>query len=689
MYRSGLLVLALTAFLATCGDDGGSAGSGDATGPPSGPPEISGTSPDPMIEGQIATISGRNFSSTTTSNTVLLDSVEITVSAATPTSLTITVPSGCGPVRISELEVKVFSFTSGPVNASVSPDPTQTIQTVSLAVGEQAIYHETNYCFNLGSSPDSAQYLLGVQSVGTSGNTVRGVTVQGIAAASAASPARSAAAAPSLQLDVPEAFLSQEFDDPFSQMNLHYRTGHTALMEDLLESVREPFVFRGTTPMAQRTPARVVVDGTENVGDQKEFRVRRLGRDCSDIGTGLVTAELRAKTASSMWWVDVDNPVGGFSTEQFEELGLFFDDFIYATEVAEYGPSTDMDDNDRIVIVMTKQINSDNTEGSQTIGFVNPCDFIGRGDPPDLVHTSNAGEFFYAIAPDPDSVFGEAVDPESYLAFLPLVIAHEFTHIIQFGRRVVSTTAQELMDNFISEGQATLSEEIVGHAVLGNSSGQNLDVRVALDMDSLQVHPWYLNPWVDLVYYFGWPSDREAPRIEGAPQECTWIARNDSHPCGGRPLWYGVTWSFLRWLSDQYGDALGGEAAFQTAIIDGDRAGFDNLSDVLAGEGELEDLLAQWAATLYMDDRPGAVDPLTMSSWDLFSVERTLLETAWLHPTSYGFVNFAEDVTIRDPSTAYFLVGGSGSPQSYTLRVSSSAGGDMSSTLQVWLVRTQ
>jgi len=110
---------------------------------------------------------------------------------------------------------------------------------------------------------------------------------------------------------------------------------------------------------------------------------------------------------------------------------------------------------------------------------------------------------------------------------------------------------------------------------------------------------------------------------------------------------------------------------------------------VLAGTVELDDLLAQWAATLYMDDRPGAVAPLTMPSWDLLSVERGLLETAWLHPTSYGFINFSEDVTIRDPSTAYFLVGSSGSPQSYTLRVSSSAGGDMSSALQVWLVRTR
>ena len=682
MYRSGLLVFALSAFLTACGgDDGG------GTGPPSGPPQITGISPNPMIEGQIATITGSNFATNTASNTVLLDGVQLLVSAATSTSITVTVSPGCGPARVATLEITVFSLTTGPVDANVSPDPNSPApQTVSLDVGEQAIFHETSYCFDLGSGPTDAQYLLGVQSTGTSGNVVRNVTVQGLTGGSAAAPARSVSAFPSARLVAPEPFLLESFESPMSQLHRRHRAGHPALMESLLAPVKEPFAFRGAASLAQPAPARVVVDGTENVGDQKEFRVRRLGRDCSEVATGLVTAELRAKTATSMWWVDVDNPPGGFSTTQLEELGAVFDDFIYATEVAEYGPVTDFDSNGRIVIVMTKQINNDNTETSQTIGFVNPCDFFIRGDE---VHTSNEGEYFYTLAPDPDSVFGQIVDPDGFLRFLPLVIAHEFTHIFQFGRRILSATAADLMAIFVAEGQATISEEIVGHAILSNGVRQNLDVRVALNLDSIQPYPWYLNPWVDMAYYFGWPADRDATRIEGAPQECTWIASDANHPCGGRPLWYGVTWSLLRWISDQYGDALGGESAFQAAIIDGDRAGFENLTDILASEVDLGDLLAQWSATLYMDDRPGTVAPLTMSSWDLRSVADGLLESAWLRPTVHEFVDFADDVTIRDPSTAYILIGGSGSPQSYTLRVGATGGGDMSATLQVWLVRTQ
>ena len=149
-----------------------------------------------------------------------------------------------------------------------------------------------------------------------------------------------------------------------------------------------------------------------------------------------------------------------------------------------------------------------------------------------------------------------------------------------------------------------------------------------------------------------------------------------------------MTWSFLRWASDLYGTELGGEAAFQKGLIDSGLAGFDNLEQALAGQGTIEDHLAHWAAALYMDDRPGASAQNSMSSWDLLSVSERLRDTAWLNPQESGFINFTETVTIRDPSTAYFLIGGT-NPASYTLRVGAESGSDLDSDVQVWLVRTQ
>ena len=91
---------------------------------------------------------------------------------------------------------------------------------------------------------------------------------------------------------------------------------------------------------------------------------------------------------------------------------------------------------------------------------------------------------------------------------------------------------------------------------------------------------------------------------------------------------------------------------------------------------------------LYMDGRTGASAENSMSSWDLLSVEQRLVDTAWLHPVQYGFTDFTDMATVRDPSTAYFLVGGSGA-SSFTLQVGTPTGADLGSDVQVWLVRTQ
>ena len=88
-----------------------------------------------------------------------------------------------------------------------------------------------------------------------------------------------------------------------------------------------------------------------------------------------------------------------------QEMANLFDDHIYATETAVLGVENDKDGNGVIGIVVTKQINEDNGEGPQVVGFVNPCDLINRGE--QNVYASNEGEFFYAIAPDPDGTVGK------------------------------------------------------------------------------------------------------------------------------------------------------------------------------------------------------------------------------------------------------------------------------------------
>jgi len=560
-------------------------------------------------------------------------------------------------------------------------------------VGEQVVIrNQSEYCFNFASSGSVSEYLVGIQSVGEAGIAIRNITLSGQLASSVGQQApASAPPLPQADFDAIKRFSPELLSNPRFAMLQNHREGHRSMLERMIAPVREPGMREALLSGAQRSPTMApgVVTGDEEIGDEIDFRIREANSPtCEAPSTADITAALRVKNEQSMWFVDVANPEGGFTDEQLQEVADLFDQHIYETETGHFGVPSDKDGNGVIGIIITQQINIDNGADAPIIGFVNPCDLFTREEDVggSIIDTTNEGEFFYAAAPDPEGVHGQVMENAPLFDFLPVVIAHEFAHIIQFSHRF--TQEGELMSLFLAEGQATLAEEIVGHSILVNELGQNLNVDVALDLDETQSYPWYWNPWIDLIYYFGWPGVDVTQRVQGAPEACTWTDAGDDDPCGGRPLWYGVTWSFLRWAGDQFGEDFGGEALFHQELINNNISGFDNLREVLGPYGFLEDLFAQWAAAFYMDDRPGRSDPRhTVSSWDYLSADNRLSENAWLRPVRKSYSDFSQDIQVRDPSTAFFLVGGSIGPQ-YSLKVEG-AGGSLGSDIQVWLVRTR
>ena len=566
---------------------------------------------------------------------------------------------------------------------------------VNIAVGEQVISrNQSSYCFNFGSSGSVSEYLVGVQSVGEAGIAVRNITISGQLTSSVGQAPASAPPLPQSDFAAARRFSPELVSNPRFAMLQNHRESHRTIFERMIAPVREPGMREALRSGAQRSPAMPpgVVTGDEEIGDEIDFRIRIRESNspvCEAPSTADITAEVRIKNDQSMWFVDVANPEGGFSDEQLQEMANLFDDHIYATESDHFGVPTDKDGNGVIGIVITQQINIDNGADTPVIGFVNPCDLFTREEDVggSIIDTTNEGEFFYAAAPDPEGIHGQVMDTQPLFDFLPVVIAHEFAHIIQLSHRF--TQDGKLMAQFLAEGQATLAEEIVGHSMLLNGLGQNLNVEVALDFEETQSYPWYRNPWIDLIYYFGWPGVDDTQRVPGAPGACTWTDAGDDDPCGSRPLWYGVTWSFLRWAGDQFGEDFGGEALFHQELINNNVSGFDNLREVLGPYGLLEDLFAQWAAAFYMDDRPGRSDPRhTVSSWNYLSADNRLTENAWLRPIRKSYSDLSEEIQVRDPSTAFFLLGGSIGPP-YSLRVEGAGGGSLGSDMQVWLVRTR
>lgn len=654
---------------------------------PSDAPAI--TSAGPLHEGEQATLEGTNFHPIESENTVTLDGVALDVVDAAEDALTVDVPGlGCLPAREGTLAV---TTTMGADSTSVDVVPDE--PTVELSVGEQMVRTDPGqFCLQFSEDATSGRYLVGLQSLsGVFGSltayraVAEAVDEQGDAArASLASDVTADAVGSRRTLlrgdDALPTGSSLQETPHLDDRVLRHRIAEQRLRawERARFDGRRSDLHHGGTQDDERL--QLAVGAGASVGDTIQLRVPDLRADnvCSDWLP--VEATIRAIGDRTYVVGDVDNPAGGLTTADYEDLANRIDDDIFDTQTAYFGDPTDIDTNDRIVALYSKEVNR---ASDVALGFAFAGDLFPRSGTGTTCASSDEGELFYARAPDPDGTFGPAFAREDALAVAPTLLAHELTHVIQQSRRVADGTT--FMSSIIAEAQANLSEEIVGHAVTGRAPGQNLGIDAAFNPDSVDEVDWYRDAFVDLAVYFGF--DSETSRIEDAPEACGWWRQN-AEPCAGRPLWYGVGWSFLRWISDHHGPSFaGGEGGLHRALIDNGESGLANVVDVV-GE-PLDGLMAQWAAALYVDDRvPGADPRLTFPSWNFEDIFSNLVETARLEPLPTDFSDWSVDGDIRASSTSYFLLNGS-SGSATAVRMTGSSGGQLPGYMQLWVVRLE
>ena len=624
--------------------------------------------PDTLVEGQSATLTGDGFSSTPAQNTVLIGGTAATVTSASTTTLTVTVPAyDCQPPRNVNVQVTVGGLGSNTVAHPLKP----IAGNIALAAGQQQILLDpAEFCLRFSPSAASEAYLIGVQSLSEApGNLQATRLISTTGFLSAAPPAL-----------IP-AFQSQAIgqlapltahDERWFRHRVAEREVRTA--DSLLMTRRTSAALVAPSPAA----AQVIIPGTVNVGDTvKNVRVWRRTSSCNDFDS--IAVVVRAKGTRGIWVEDVNNPLNGYTTADIDSLSRYFDNVLFDTDTSYFGDPGDLDGNARIAIVITKEVNK--TGG--LLGFVGSVDFFSRAS----CATSNEGEFFYAKAPDPTGMFGSTYTRDDAFADAPFLIAHEFSHIIQLARRIPAGGA---FTRWILEGQATFAEEVNGFAVAGRSPGQNYGFNVAFNRPTPSTPiDWHLSAFVDLAVYYGFET--ATTRIAGAPHECTWIgsqSEGNNGPClSGREV-YGVPWSLYRWTADQFGPGFpGGERGLHKAIIGNTLGGYANLATTVGVS--IDTLLAQWAAALYVDDRvPGAATRLTLPSWNLVDVESGLVIPARLRPTEVGFAAFDLAQNVRAGSSAYFRISGTSRPAT-AVRARSSNNTTLPTSMNVWIVRLQ
>ena len=632
--------------------------------------------PNPLIEGQPASITGAGFSPTPADNTVMVDGVTAVVTLATSTSLNIVVPAfDCRPTRPVGVQITVAGVASNVSNTTSSP-----ASFLQMAVGDQVVLEDpSGFCLQFDQSAGAERYIFGVQSVSEVAATLTPVrvssTVPGAAPVSPQLPHSALLASPvGPSLSVGDV------------RHLERWTRHVAAEGAFLDRsnrVLNALLASGGYRLpasAPGGPGRIPGDVTEGT----VLSVKFPGFD-TDSCTDFVDLPVIVRKVSTRAIIveDQANPANGFVTQDFVDMAADFDGTIYDVDVDFFGAPSDLDANGRVVIVITKEVNK---LASPPLAFVAHANLFPVASCP----ASNVGEYYWTRAPDPTGTFNAGVyDLADARLDNRVLLAHEFTHIIQGSRRMAA--GGQFMTSFMAESGATFAQQFVGFAYEGRMDGQNYDNSAIYTASGADPHGYY-RFFGDLLAYFGF--DFGTGTVAGAPEECTFVGRVDdgtAGPCASAArLPYGPSYSMVQHALDIYGASLGGTKAVHRALVDhAGAAGFAALEAVFGMP--VAQIMGGWAPMLYIDDR------FTTPAFDMYQFKNfnlRSLEDAWgtpaarLTPRARAFADFQDDFSVRAASSAFFDISGAGRPAT-AVRIRDQNGNLLPAFFQVWIVRVE
>ena len=646
-----------------------------------GPVSISATDPLVLLEGATATVFGSGFSSSPELNRVSIGGLPARVTAATGTALSIEVPrADCLPPRRAVLRVAVGE-RSDARTVGVTPRSKEDLE---LPTRYYRYTYAGNGCLHLPGGASGGEYLIGVVSTSEAPYSLTPVAMTSIVGdptvaadqllvAASDRYGQAVAGAGSLALaTAPRAAPVGTATSPGRENVGGERDWerHSQVMERNQEIVRQLGPASPAMAHARQSLAFSVSDtltlfagfeATCSARDQVRAVVRRVGDN-------------------TVWLDDIENPSATFTDSELAHLDSFYAANVREVHEDYFGGLSDIDGNNRVVILMTKQVNRQDDEDSSLGGWV----WFGDLYPSAECATSNQAEIFYGRVPDPDGVFGYRWTKQQALAYYPSLLTHEIAHLVQGNAAVfggADYTTWEL------EGGATLSEQLVAYGLFGHASGWNLGYAAyqrGLD--------WY-GQWVSgLARFFGWDSDdpTNSRRVPNAPGECSWMGRpeqgNDG-PCKNafRAV-YDMPSVVLRYAMDRWGDDYpGGEQALMRRLTRSPKTGLASLAEVSGWRAE--QILADFYISLWIDLNGG--NAYGMATWDLDDIWSRFAESAQLRPYVSTSAEFHGRWNVRAGSTYYLHWIPRGSRGPTALRVTSPSGAPVPNHVSVWAFRVR
>jgi hypothetical protein len=555
-------------------------------------PSIAGVSPGSAAAGDTITVRGSNFSTLADQNVVLFSGFRGRVVVANPTELRVEVPK-CLPSRLVQVRVQLGSVPSVDSLPMTIIGGTQTTSLQPRGVIDVAD-DSGLACVALVGGP-GIEYLVLVYSASAVGAALHPFTLR-MMSSSPPLPAPFAPASAPMVLE-PGADLQGAWDQRLRELEQgllsSVRGGREARIEDRSQAAP------GRAAPAAAPPA---------VGERRTFRVLNRAGDFDQV-----SAIARFVGARAAIFVDeaAPPPPAGFTTTQLASLSDRFDLVIHPEVTSTFGAASDVDGNQRVIILFTPAVNRLTPRGAT--GFVGGF-FYGIDLLPS-VSGSNGGEVFYALVPDPQGLFSDPHTTADVLASVPAVLAHEFQHMVHFNERILVRGATNQEALWLSEGLAQMAEELVAraYAVLGDFASRDL---------------------------FRAGVRERARRYLRGPDTVSVVVTTGQGSLAER----GAGFLHTLYLADQAGTQILGSLTRTT------RTGVANVE---AETGvEWPRLMANWWSAIWMDEPGPESGPLVFPSVDL----RAFASPFPLSPVVVGSGDYTASGSLRSSSARYHLV---------------------------------
>jgi hypothetical protein len=340
------------------------------------------------------------------------------------------------------------------------------------------------------------------------------------------------------------------------------------------------------------------------VGDVMTINVNIGGtadaNGCTDARND-IAARVAAVSNTAIVLDDPRNPrADGYTDAEYARFAAMFDSVIYPLDTTQFGKPTDLDGNERVLLVFTKAVNERTPAGASYYvgGLTHSRDLLPKAQ----CAGSNVAEMFYLLVPDSlGTVNGNSFMRKSFVDDVTdVTVAHEFQHMINFARRrYLLSGAAPSEELWLNEGLSHVAEELLYYRMTGRAPRTNIGYEAVGTSAAFESF---------LTYFVG--------EFLNYDEYMSLTTTTSPFGSGDALRTRGAIWAFLRYVVDQ---KLQADGRVWYDFVNAGDAGLTNLQKRFGvDEVGLRALLRDFEISAYADDHVTDVNArFTQPSWNL------------------------------------------------------------------------